>query len=238
MEDGMFGDCHARTLTGARWRALATVGALAALAACGDDESNLLVVPIDRGTVITVADTGFNFTQLHTFVMPDTVVHLVPVTGTPLAVSRQFDAAILNQVRNDLLARGYIQVTAGSGAADFVVLVGATATQNYNAWIGYSAGAVWGFFPGWNIAGFDQSWALVYPWFPAAGVTAFDRGTLLVTIVPAVQVQPLAHTVNSVWAGVATGALNGLTQSQVTGAIDEMFRQSPYLVAGPVVNPL
>jgi hypothetical protein len=58
-------------------------------------------------------------------------------------------------------------------------------------------------------------------------------------MVPTHTVQPVAHTVNSVWAGVATAVLNGsLTQVKITGAIDEMFRQSPYLVAGPQVNPL
>jgi hypothetical protein len=73
-----------------------------------------------------------------------------------------------------------------------------------------------------------------------AGVTAFDRGTLIVTIVPTSSIDQANETIQAAWAGVATGVLNGsITSLTITTAIDKMFALSPYLVATPVVvNPL
>jgi hypothetical protein len=215
------------------WRTLAGVAIVAALAACGDDESNLIFVPGQPVGVTTLHDASFDFTTLRTFVMPDTVVHLAPASGAALPVSRSFDAAALAQVRANLLSRGYVEAAPGT-EADFVVLVGATAAVHYNAWVGYNVGGVWGFFPSWDIPGFDASWNIVYPWFPAVGATSFNSGTLIVDIVPTRLATPAAHTVQSVWAGIAATLLTGsVTTAQVTGAIDQMFAQSPYLVAGP-----
>jgi len=47
-------------------------------------------------------------------------------------------------------------------------------------------------------------------------------------------INPLAKTVRSVWAGVATSLLAGnITAADVSAAIDQMFALSPYLVAAP-----
>ena len=215
------------------WRTLAGVAIIAALAACGDDESNLIFVPGQPSGVTTLHDATFDFSTLHTFALPDTVVHLVPVNGVSVPVSRANDAAALAQVRANLLSRGYVEAAPGT-EPDFVVLVGASAAVHYNAWVGYDVGAVWGFFPGWGIVGFDNSWTIVYPWFSQVGNTSFNSGTLIVDMIPTRLAVPAAHTVHSVWAGIAATLLTGsVSTSQVTGAIDEMFAQSPYLVAGP-----
>jgi hypothetical protein len=237
MEDGMFEFAHIRMpgRTAFAWRTLAGAAIVAALAGCGDDESNLIFVPGQpTGTVFTLHDATFDFTTLRTFVMPDTVVQLAPVSGTSLPVTHSFDAAILAQVRANLLSRGYVEITTPGTEADFVVLVGVTAAAHYNAWVGYNVGTVWGFFPNWDIPGFDSSWGIVYPWFPQVGATSFNSGTLIVDMVPTRLAVPAARTVQSVWAGVASTLLTGtVSTSQVTGAVDQMFAQSPYLVAGP-----
>ena len=114
------------------------------------------------------------------------------------------------------------------------VLVGSTATTNYSAFVGYSWYGVWGFYPGWTwyAPGFDASWTIVYPWYPTSGVVAYDRGTLVVDLIPTLSVNPLAKSIRSAWAGVATTLLNGTTtESTVTAAIDQMFALSPYLTA-------
>jgi hypothetical protein len=205
------------------------------MAACSDDDLFNVVIPVVTPTVTTFKDSTFNFTTLHTFAMPDTVIHF-NVTATP-DITRQFDAVALNQVRQDLLARGYTQVAAGAGTTpDFTVLVGASSSVNYNAFVSYSWFGVWGFYPGWAwyAPGFDTSWGIVFPWFPVVGVTAYDRGTLVVTIIPSVSVNPLDKTIRAVWAGVATSLLNGLvTDATIITAIDAMFAQSPYLTATP-----
>src|SRR6185503_11832036 len=90
-------------------------------------------------------------------------------------------------------------------APDFVVLVGATAEQNYLAWAGYSWYSLWGFYAGWGwyAPGFTNGWTIIYPWYPVAGVTTFDTGTLLVDLIPTKTVNPLSQTIRSAWAGAA-----------------------------------
>lgn len=230
------------TATPHTWRRvrgyLPLVGLVAALgvAACDDsDDNNFVTVPVPTGTVATFRDTNFNFQSIQTFSMPDTVIHFAPVTGTALDVTRAYDQTILSRVRADFIARGYTEDTDPRNVRpDFVVLVGATATQNYNAFIGYSWYGYWGFYSGWGwyAPGFDTSWGIAYPWYPYVGVTAYDRGTVVVDLIPTLSVNPLSRSVSSAWAGVATGLLNGtLTTDVINNAIDEMFRQSPYLTA-------
>jgi hypothetical protein len=228
------------TKTRGRARALLpTIAVLIAsvgLAACGNDDDD--IVGINPTAVTTFNDASFNFATLHTFALPDSVVHFNPLTGTPLTVTREFDAVALNTVRADLIARGYTQVTAGAGVTpDFVVLVGATATTNYNAFVGYPWFSTWGFYGGWAFyaPGFDTSWGIVYPWYTTTGVTAYGRGTLVVTIIPSgPTINPLAKTIRAVWAGVATSLLDGnVTAAGVSAAIDQMFALSPYLTAVP-----
>ncbi len=232
---------------GAPWARRGSLSCLAGvvlLAACGDKNVITSVVPptnIVTTAVATFKDSTFDFTTLHTFAMPDTVVQFPPATGTPLAVTRQFDQVALNQVRADLIARGYVEVTdPQTTMPDFVVLTGVTATTNYNAFVGYPFFVTWGFYPGWGFftPGFNNSWTIAFPWFPVVGATAYDRGTLVVTIIPTKTINPLNESITAAWAGVASALLNGnITSSTVTSAIDAMFAQSPYLTASPVVTP-
>ena len=219
-------------------RTLGLVGGIAVLAGIGGcSDNNNLVLPISSGLVTTFKDSNFNFATLHTFAMPDTVAHLVPITGTPLPVTGQFDAVALNQVRSNLLARGYTDVSGQAGVTpDFVVLVGATATSNFNAWVTFPWFNFWGFSPIFNFftPGFSSAWGIIFPWGPVIGVTSYDRGTLIVTIEPTSEIDQGNETIRAVWAGVATGLLNGsITDLTVTTAIDKMFALSPYLTATP-----
>ena len=216
---------------------LPAVGLLAGTTVgCGDDDNDVVAV-IPTPVVRTVRDPSFSFTNLRTFAMPDTVAHFTAVTGTPLAVSREFDRTVLDQVKANLIARGYVQVTAPATVApDFVVLVGATAATNYNAYATYSWYPYYGYYSGWGwyAPGFTSDWTLIYPFYPTVGVTSFDRGTFLVTIVPTTTVNPLGRSINGEWAGTATSLLDGnVTSTMVQAAVDEMFIQSPYLTAAP-----
>ena len=211
---------------------LAGLGLVLGLAACDEGDQNF-VQPISARAVTVFKDSTFNFTTLRTFAMPDTVVHFNPVTGTPLNVSRQFDQVALDRVRQNLLVRGYTQVANPSVTRpDFVVLVAATATPSYNAWIGYSWFSIWGFSPVWRWfqPGFSTAWTIVYPWFGVVGTTAYERGTLIVDIIPTSSVNLTTRTIRSAWAGVATSLFDGvINANSVTAAIDQMFALSPYL---------
>jgi hypothetical protein len=211
------------------------LGSSAALTACDDDIDILDPLPIVEDVVLTFRDTTFNFNSLRTFAMPDTVVHFSPLTGTPLPVSRANDRVALDRTRQNLLARGYTEVAdPATTRPDFVMLVGATASEHHNAWVGYPWFGVWGFYPGWGwfAPGFTNDWTIVYPWFPAVGVTSYERGTLILDLIPTVTVNPQARSIRSAWAGVATGILDGThTATTIEVAIDRMFVLSPYLIA-------
>ena len=211
------------------------VGLLGA-AACGD-KAQEIVIPAGNVVVTTFRDSTFDFGALTTFAMPDTVIHFQPLIGTPVAVTRQFDATILNQVRNNFVARGYVQDTRpDSIQPSFVVLVGTTESDSYNAFVGYPWYASWGFWTGWRwyTPGFDNSWTIVYPWFASVGVTAYTRGSIVVTLIPTAQVNPLDKSVRATWAGVATAILaTSPSNAAVAAVIDQMFALSPYLVALP-----
>jgi hypothetical protein len=227
----MFGINRARRRTHSLVPIVGLLTALVGLGACGESNNNL-VGPTVVGAVATFRDSTFNFGALSTFSMPDTVVQFTPATGTPIAVSRQWDAAILTRVAAGFESRGYTRVTASSTVTpDFVVLVGATATTNYNAFVSYPWFSSWGFYSGWAwyAPGFDASWGIVYPWYGVVGVTSYDRGTVVVTAIPTRSVAPASKTITAVWAGVATALVNGtVTVDHVNAAIDQMFTLSPY----------
>lgn len=209
---------------------LGLAGALA-VTACGDDD---VVNPLPVVNVFTFHDTTFDFNTLSTFSMPDTVVHFLPVSGVPIDPSRAFDQVALDRVRSDFIARGYTEVDPATETPSFVVLVGATAHANFDAYVSYPWYGVWGFWPGWGwyAPGFDASWGITYPWYPVVGVTQYDVGTLVVNLIPTATIDSVNHNVSSAWVGVATGLLNtGVTSELISAAIDQMFIQSPYLTA-------
>jgi hypothetical protein len=209
----------------------AGLAVIAAIAACSDDE---ITSPPVVGAVAVFKDSTFNFGNLRTFSMPDTIIHIAPLTGVPLDVPRTDDQAILNQVRDDFIARGFtLETNPQTVAPSFVVLVSSTATTNYNAYVNYVWFPDWGFYAGWNwyAPGFDNTWTIVYPWFPIVGVTAYDRGSLFVQLIPTTTINPLAKSFTSAWVGASTALLNGaVTPAVATAAVDSMFALSPYLV--------
>jgi len=229
----MFGKTEARRRGSTLLAAIAVVGVFGAMAACSDD--NDIIIP--SVSVVTFADSSFDFTTLHTFALADTVAHLTNIGVNPVATTTAFDQTILSQVRADLLARGYTEVAEPSATRpDFVVLTGVSASDNYNAFITTNWFTFWGVSPVWTWVpgGVDPSWTIIYPWFNPGSVVTFQRSTLIVTIVPTtLQVNPLIaqKEIRAVWAGVATSLLGqqNITQANVQNAINIMFQQSPYL---------
>jgi hypothetical protein len=141
---------------------------MGSLAACDDDITGA------TGVVTAIRDRSFNFATLNTFAMPDTVVQLTAVTGSPIAVSRTCDRTALDQVRANLVLRGYTEVANPRFTKpDFIVLVGSTATTSYDAYVTYPWYDVWGFYPGWGwyAPGFNSTWNLVYPYVPQVALS-------------------------------------------------------------------
>ena len=170
-------------------------------------DNNFVGVPVPTGTVVTFRDTKFDFTHLQTFAMPDTVVHFAPVDRHGVESAAPTIRRFSSRVRADFLARGYTETRIPHDDPDFVVLVGATATQNYNAYVGYSWYGDWGFYPGWG-------WyapGLRHQLGHRVSVVSIRRRDRIrprhgvVTLIPTLTVNPLDHRCRAAWAGAATG---------------------------------
>jgi hypothetical protein len=205
------------------------------VSACGDDDDDL-TGPQLIGTVEAFRDPAADFTTKLTFALVDSVVHLAPFvqTGTLLDVSRAHDQAVIDRVRINLLARGYVEETDPfNNGADMYVLLGASAQENYQAWVAYPWYTWYGFYSGFEPqpTPYDASWNVIYPWSGSAvAITSFSRGSLLVQVIGGgPQINPLAKEVTAIWAGVAIAVLNSaVTQDVMLAAVDQMFVESPY----------
>jgi len=211
--------------------AAAMVGTAAVMGCVGEPIVN---VPAS-GIVMTFNDGSVDFGGLTTFAMPDTVVHYGPTDGVS-DLPRQFDSVALRRVRQDFLARGYTEVADPvRNKPSFIVLVGAIATTDYRPWTPYNWYSMWGFYPGWGwySPGFNSDWMIFFPWSVVFSGMVVDRGTIVVTLIPTTSVNQINKSVKSAWAGLATSELDDvpLSADGVRFAIDEMFRQSPFLVA-------
>lgn len=215
-----------------RVRAIALF-ALCGIGVIGCNNDNNVIGPLPRGLVVAFKNDSFDFTTLRTFALPDTVVQVKAATSIPFPVATSFNVDVLDRVRLRLLSRGFVEVADPQAVKpDFVVLVMTTQADRYDAWRGYSWFADWGFYAGWGwyTPGFTNDWSVAYPWFRRIGSTAYNRGTIIVDLIPMSSVNAESRTLTSAWGGVATAILGGPTTTHdVTAAIDEMFTKSPYL---------
>lgn len=206
------------------------LGTLMLTSACEDTHN--AVSPVAVAAVTVFKDPNFDFRTLRTFALPDTIVARVPPAGSPVLVTRDFDRAVIGEVRADLTALGFVEVTDPIVQPDFIVLINAVVTDDLDAFSGYPWFSFWGFSPVWRwyTPGFSNSWNIIYPWASAVNVRRFDHATLLVDIIPTSSVNASARTITAAWTGVAVGILNGtFSPVTVTSAVDKMFLLSPYL---------
>ena len=111
---------------------------------------------------------------------------------------------------------------------DVVVLVGATASSEwyYDDWYPY-----WGWWGGWGYWGYwGAGWGGYYP----AGTMdyAYTTGTLLVAMTDPGAANTEDKTIPVYWFGAINGVLDDTKAnllSRVEDAVDQMFKQSPYL---------
>ena len=184
--------------------------------------------------VVTHFDENFPFNRNPRYAMPDSVAHIVdPDDPNSIELSRQYDDDILQRIRENLDARGYVQVPDSSVAtqgSDVVIVVSAAGTKNFDVyyydWWGY-----WGWYPGWGYwPGYGGGWGYYYPGYST--VVSYETGTLFIDMVdpnnPAMDTEQLPL----VWNGTINGVLGAsivTTQGRIEDSIDQAFTQSPYL---------
>jgi len=156
----------------------------------------------------------YDFKSKGTYSIPDKIVKITGelVEGEdPEFVKEPYNTQILLKIQSNMTAFGYTKVT-DPATADLVlfpaVWTNTTVYYYYDYWCWY-----YPYYCGWG-------WG--YP-----SVTSYTTGTLLMTLVADGEeyVQP-----TNVWTAAANGLMSGYYDvTRVNTAIDQAFKQSPYL---------
>ena len=206
-----------------RWRRPTGVVAAAAViggVACYPFEATSVS---QTDVVITVHDSTKNFGAVQTYVLLDTVVHVIADSDSYIDLSRQFDDVILQTVDANLQALGWtVEANPAVNPPDVTVAVAATGSES--TYIYYDWWYYWGWYPYWG-------WGCVtcYPYYGYPVVVEYETGSLVLQMVES-RTDP--DSVPVVWAGVLRGLLGtaaSTTQQRVTQGINQAFNQSPYL---------
>jgi len=212
-----------------RWRRSAGVGVAVAVvigAACYPYE---ITSASQTDVVATAHDDTKDFGAVQTYVLLDSVVHVVTDSANFIEPGREFDNDILDRVEENLIALGWVGVRYKEGdpvppvAPDVALLVAATASRTTNIY--YNWWPWYGWYPGWG-------WGCVTCW-PGYGyptVVQYESGTLTLNMVEPGAAP--ADTVSVVWVAALRGVLSGSASSsasRITQGIDKAFEQSPYL---------
>ncbi|UCC73848.1 MAG: DUF4136 domain-containing protein [Gemmatimonadota bacterium] len=188
----------------------------------------------------TLWDANADWGTFQTYVMPDTVIHLVGEDQDMLPVRRDLDQDILDLVRANIEDYGYVlEPDPETNPPDVVFLVSVTASENWYGWIGYPWWDYWGWWPGWGYypPGWGPGWGWGYPCCGNIVVGGYTTGTLFVDMVDANNADIEEEIVPILW----TAAMNGLVVdattaaalSRLTTGINQAFAQSPYLEVNP-----
>jgi hypothetical protein len=175
------------------------------------------------------------FQDLHTFIVPDTIVHIV-ASGEEDLIGRTNDEYVLQQIRSNMSKLGFTEVLDTNLAKpDVVITTSAMASENeVYYWYPY-----WGYYWGWGYypysAGKTKSTAYYdyyYPWYGYGSSYTYTSGTLVIEMVESSRVDPANNEIPVIWAGLVNGVLGDTqtaTKSRISKGIDQCFNQSPYL---------
>lgn len=183
----------------------------------------------DFDTVTTLFDGGADWGSFQTYVLPDTIIHVVAEDQDSLPISRAYDQDILDLVRLRIEDYGYVaQANPETNPADVVFLVSVAASENWYGWISDPCGP-WGWWPGWGpYPPWGGCW---YP--PSIGVARVNTGTLFVEMVdPNSPVVEQDSVIPIYWTAAMNGLLGGSAASaasRLNTNINQAFDQSPYL---------
>ena len=179
----------------------------------------------DYDLVITQYDPDQDFSEFQTYVIPDSIVHIVQ-EGQEDNISREYDEQILQRVEQNMSDLNYTKVdTSAAEIADVILLVSVTNTQwkGYTWYPGY--GGWWGW---WGYPGYP--W---YPWYPGYAVPyTFNTGSLIIEWVDENDYDPAEERAPIRWGAVINGLLDDSKTNiayRLDRDIDQAFKQSPYL---------
>jgi hypothetical protein len=171
--------------------------------------------------VTTIYDTAFNYQTNGTFFQFDTVFHLRD-TANPadtVSISRQFDQQMINLVKTNMLALGYIESTpSATSQPDVYTSISITASRNYQA---YSFYPWWGYpgYPFWPCCLGGPGWG-----YPTTVVTSYRVGTIFIDMIDVDQTIA-KDSIDIIWDGALNGPFEG-TEAVSVERIDRLFNQA------------
>ncbi|HOW25050.1 MAG TPA: DUF4136 domain-containing protein [Bacteroidales bacterium] len=164
--------------------------------------------------VFTDYTESFDFASRGTYSMPDKIVKITGnlVEGEdPEFVPEPYNTQILNKIESNMTAQGWTKI-ADPESADLALLPAVwsntTIVYYYDYWCWY-----YYYYCGWG-------W--YYPY-----ATSYTTGTMVMTLVAHGEeyIEP-----STVWTAAINGLMSGAYDtSRITKAIDQAFKQSPYL---------
>jgi hypothetical protein len=188
----------------------------------------------DLDIVATAYDTDFDFQNAKTYYLYDSVVHLKDTLNPEnnIDLSRDFDAFILEQIRENMTNCGYVRETnPGNSPPDLAFTVSVMATKNYLVY-DYYPYYYWDWGWGWYYKSSDY-WDYYYP--PNWGgtyVTSYTVGTLIMNMYDVMEVTSETDTIPKVWNGDINGLLGSTASTlerRLEFNINQAFEQSSYL---------
>jgi hypothetical protein len=174
---------------------------IAVLAGCYPDESASIN---DLDIVITNYDTGYNFSGIQSYLMPDTVIAITDPANPEnnFEYKHTYDNMILSELASQFGTLGYNRVYDTLAVKpDVTVKVSAVST---------------------TYIGPEYLWAPQYN---------YQVGTIIVTMIDMKSNQALqTDSVSVVWMGAINGLVEGSNiENRIRSGIGQMFIQSPYL---------
>ncbi|WP_373496728.1 DUF4136 domain-containing protein [Aquiflexum sp.] len=178
--------------------------------------------------VYTNFDPSYDFGTPATYSMPENVILIDRETvenpgTTPPFADFIISQAILDRIRSNMTARGYIQVNEFNDP-DLIILP--SITDGNRVFYEYD----WWFW-GWYYPDFSPVWDWVYPGYLPAAITSVETGTVLIQMTNPKELTS-ENQIPVHWISVINGIVSGSTgdnANRIVRTIDQAFVQSPYL---------
>jgi hypothetical protein len=173
-------------------------------------------------TVTTIVAPNADFAGAQTFAVVDSIIHLVD-PDRPDEISREYDALIVQRLRDNMLAAGWTEITAPNPSNPPDVAVQASATTSQYIVVEYWP-PYWGWYPGWGYPGYGWGWG----W---TNVYSYTTGTVLTSMLDLRNPDTVNETVPVIWLSALNGVISAPSnvETRIVQGLDQSFEQSPYL---------
>jgi hypothetical protein len=177
----------------------------------------------DYDVVATFYDENVDYSSFKTYVMPDTIFHIIGEDGKD-ELGRDNDQLILSLIVQNMTALGYRRVTNPQVEnPDVGIVIAASSTTTTEVYYSYAWGGYWGY-PGYGYY-YPPYW-----WGPA--VTSYTSGTVFINMADPKAFSSDQKLLATVWLATINGLLEDTKaniRTRLASGINKAYEQSPYL---------